>query len=78
MTQEENIHQSGSFPAHKVLSKTTGPTRETSLFETPPDVFSYFIPDSLLLFILGNTNKKVHNFCDRFADNADYFYENKH
>ena len=36
------------------------------------------MPDSLLLFILENTNKKVQNFRDRFADNEDYFYKNKH
>ena len=36
------------------------------------------MPDSLLLFILENTNKKVQNFCDRFTDNADYFYKTKH
>ena len=36
------------------------------------------MPDSLLLFILEKANKKVQNFCDRFADNADYSYKNKH
>ena len=36
------------------------------------------MPDSLLLFILENTNKKVQNFCNPFADNADYFHKTKH
>ena len=36
------------------------------------------MPDSFLLFILENTNKKVQKFHNRFADNVDYFYRNKH
>ena len=36
------------------------------------------MPESLLFFILENTNKKVQNFQNRFADNADYFYKNEH
>ena len=69
-TREENVHQSGRLPAPNVLSKSS--------FETPLDGFSYFMPDTLLLFILENTNKKVQNFHDCFANNEDYFYKNKH
>ena len=77
-TREEDVHQSGRLPACNVLLKRAGPPWQTSSFETPLDGFSYFMPDSLLLIILENTNKKVQNLRDRFADTADYFYKNKH
>ena len=77
-TREENVHQSGRLPARNVLSKKAGPTRQASSFETPLDGFNCFMPDNLLLFILENTNKKVQVFRDRFANNADHFYKNKH
>ena len=69
MTLEKNVRQSGKFPAHNALSTRAGPTRQTSSFETPLDGFSYFMPDSLLVFIFEYTNKKVQNFRNRFADN---------
>ena len=69
MTREKNVRQSGKFPAHNALSTRALPTRQTSSFETPLDGFSYFMPDSLLVFIFEYTNKKVQNFRNRFADN---------
>ena len=36
------------------------------------------MPESLLFFILENTNKKVQNFQNRFADSADYFCKNEY
>ena len=72
------MHQSGRIPAPIVLSKRAATIRQTSFFETPLDGFSYFMPDSLLLFILENTNENVQNFHNGLADDADYFYKNKH
>ena len=76
--REENIHRSGRLPARNVLSNRAGPIQQASSFETLLDGFNYFMPDSLLLFILENTNKKVQNFRDCFADNSEYCYKNKH
>ena len=77
-TREENVHESGRLPDRNVRSKRAGPTQQTSSFEIPLDGFSYFASYSPLFFILENTNKTVQNFRDRFADDADYFYKNKH
>ena len=50
-TWEKSFPQSGRLPACNVLSKRTGPTRQTCSLETPLDGFIYFMPEvSFCLF----------------------------